>query len=743
MYFSLDCSQENKEVVSYLLEHGKCNPNAKNTAGSTPITLTKKVAIIKDLIKFGAEVDTRSTLSDLPSVYQSKPAFFAVRTFIFGNPEAGKTTLTAAIKSESRGSISSLTARFTKVLKTNERTAGIVPHHIESRTIGNLTLYDLAGQREFYASHDAILHSSVHESVLIVIVVDVSKDETVIRATLQYWISFISSHRSTSTSIPHVIIVGSHADLVSTREDRSRRAAIVEEITRSTSFKDLHFAGYIAMDCRYAESASMTDLRRCLSQSVSVLRNKSNLQFRSHCYQLYLIMKYPTTPVVTLGAIMSEIEAEPRKELTDFFQHKLDVIMAICDELQAHGSILFLRDATNPLSSLIVIDQEALLARVTGTLFAPEAFKEHASLASNTGVVPFSKLALHFPNLDGNMIVRFLSHFEYCRELEDPDVLKFLYSNTGMVAGQERLFFFPGLVSTQVPDRVWEQDDSFSYHSGWAMQCMQPEHFFTPRFLQVLVLRLAFLFAVDPHHVDLDPSLVVVNRLCSVWKNGIYWAGEDGAEALVEVSSDGKKVIVMVRCRSGCEVDCAKLRSAIIYKVLEAKENFCSSIKCCEFLLSSTETSQYPIRTVTMIPFIAVVRAIIRAKAYVVVESGPSLSLDKLIGFEPYANLGEAILQKLFNADNSAPLDDHFLNYIARQVESTSAKSLPHFVKIFHLPHDNLDDLAAPTDSDSDTQRLVKVLKIWREKFQTCYSLRETLSLCSIFAGRNPLSLLN
>ena len=514
---------------------------------------------MKDLIKFGAEVDTIRTLSDLPSVYQSKPACFAVRTFIFGNPEAGKTTLTAAIKSESRGPISSLTARFTKVLKTNERTAGIVPHHIESRTIGNLTLYDLAGQREFYASHDALLHSSVHEAVLIVIVVDVSKDETEIRATLQYWISFISSHQSTSTSIPHVIIVGSHADLVSTREDRSRRAASIEEITRSTSFKDLHFAGYIAMDCRYAESASMTELRRCLSLSVSVLRNKSNLQFRSHCYLLYLIMKYPTTPAVTLGATLSEIEAEPRKELTDFFQHKLNVIVAICEELQAHGSILFLHDATNPLSSLIVIDQEALLARVTGTLFAPEAFKEHASLASNTGVVPFSKLALQFPNLDGNMIVRFLSHFEYCRELEDPDVLKFLHSNTGMVSGQERLFFFPGLVSIKVPDRVWEQDDSFSYHSGWAMQCMQPEHFFTPRFLQVLIVRLAFLFAVDPHHVDLDPSLAVVNRLCSVWKNGIYWAGEDGAEALVEVSSDGKKVIVMVRCRSGCEVDCAKL----------------------------------------------------------------------------------------------------------------------------------------------------------------------------------------
>ena len=743
MYFSLDCSWQRKEVVSYLLEHGKCNPNVKDKHGSTPITLTKNAAILKDLIKFGAEVDTISTLSDLPSVYQSKPACFAVRTFIFGNPEAGKTTLTAAIKSESRGPISSFTARFTKVLKTNERTAGIVPHHIESHTIGSLTLYDLAGQREFYASHDALLQSSVHEAVLIVIVVDVSKDETEIRETLQYWISFISSHQSTSTSIPHVIIIGSHADLVSTREDRSRRAAIIEEITRSTPFKDLHFAGYIAIDCRYAESTAMTELRRCLSQSVSVLRNKSNLQLRSHCYLLYVILKYPTTPAITLGATLSEMEAEPRKELTAFFLPEPDAITAICKELHDHGSILFLHDTVNPLNSLIVLEQEALLSMVTGTIFAPEAFKEHAPLASNTGIVPFSKLTSQFPNLDGIMIIRFLCHFEYCREIEDADVLKFLHTDTGKAASQERFFFFPGLVSTQVPDRVWEQDDSFSYHSGWAMQCIQPQHFFTPRFLQVLVLRLAFLFTVDPHHVDLDPSLAVVNRLCSVWKNGIYWAGEDGAEALVEVSSDGKKVIVVVRCRSGCEVDCAKLRSAIIYKVLEAKEKFCSSIKCCEFLLSSTETSQYPIRTVTMIPFIAVVRAIVRAKAYVVVESGPSLSLDKLIGFEPHANLGEAILQKLFNADNSAPLDDHFLNYIARQVESTSAKSLPHFVKIFHLPHDNLDDLAAPTDSDSDTQRLVKVLKIWREKFQTCYSLRETLSLYSIFAGRNPLSLLN
>ena len=51
-----------------------------------------------------------------------------------------------------------------KVRDVDQKTAGIVPHDIENKEFGQLTLYDFAGQKEFYAGHDAVLRSAVSGS---------------------------------------------------------------------------------------------------------------------------------------------------------------------------------------------------------------------------------------------------------------------------------------------------------------------------------------------------------------------------------------------------------------------------------------------------------------------------------------------------------------------------------------------------------------------------------------------------
>ena len=73
-----------------------------------------------------------------------------------------------------------------------------------------------------------------------------------------------------------------------------------------------------------------------------------------------------------------------------------------------------------PERSWIVLDKAVLLSKVNGVIFAPEGFKEHQkSLSTSTGVVPLSKLAPLFPNINSDMITQFLCHLEFCQEIKE------------------------------------------------------------------------------------------------------------------------------------------------------------------------------------------------------------------------------------------------------------------------------------------------------------------------------------
>ena len=77
------------------------------------------------------------------------------------------------------------------------------------------------------------------------------------------------------------------------------------------------------------------------------------------------------------------------------------------------GLILFHRDCLRLVSSCIVIKQQDLLEEVNGKLFAPETFKEHCQIASNTGIVPVSLLHGTFPDYDTELLVVLLRMLEF------------------------------------------------------------------------------------------------------------------------------------------------------------------------------------------------------------------------------------------------------------------------------------------------------------------------------------------
>ena len=226
-----------------------------------------------------------------------------------------------------------------------------------------------------------------------------------------------------------------------------------------------------------------------------------------------------------------------------------DKLCKMCEDLHERGSILLLRNAEELKDSWIILDQATLLSQVTSTVFAPEGFKQHRDLASSTGVVPYSKLQAHFPSLDTDMVAQFLCHLEFCQESNDREVLQLLQMSDEPLSINKRVFFSPALVSIGAPGvksvpvvpslvqisttKIWEPNDEFVYHSGWILQCSEHEHFFTPRFLQVLLLRLAFSFALTPD--TQEGNLPSIQRECDVWKSGICWHNRSGVGVLVEV----------------------------------------------------------------------------------------------------------------------------------------------------------------------------------------------------------------
>ena len=637
-----------------------------------------------------------------------------------------------SLQTQSEG-FSSLVNRFVQMTGIDVKTAGIIPHDIHNDKFGRVTLFDFAGQKEFYAGHDALLRNAMEgsQSAIFFIVVDLRDEDGNFKSTLLYWMGFIENQYASDDLKPHIIIVGSHADKVHA-EDLRRKRALMKSLEDGGSFEKFQKAGdlFFTLDCRYAESSSLTKLRSTFSDVCTSLQRSQKTSFRNHWYLVYLLDKFGHSNAVRLGDLL----ARSTEELVG--SPDLQTIMESCEHLSAHGNLLFLKNQQCLENSWIILKKPALLSRVNGTIFAPEGFQEHLQIATITGVVLFSKLASQFSDLDPDMISQFLCHLEFCHEVTDPEVLSLLLAGDISSSPKERFFFFPGLVCLEVPKDVWEPSDRFSYHTGWLLQCLKPEQFFTPRFLQVLILRLVFTFGLEltTPSVSDTPAL---ERRCSIWKNGISWSDRSGVRVLVEVSEQ-KQVILLLSCHSKNQMALVHVRSTLIKKVLSMKKEFCPKVVLDESLLPSQDAVRFPLDTSSLKPisFAEISKAVVEGSQFAVRGTTEHVDLEELLLFEPYADLGRSILCELFDKEQPnyhEKIDDKFLYCIANK----SFKKINSFIELLKPLPSRLDE----KKFQGDALKLVHVFELWRQSLVvgSRSDLRNCLDQFSVFAGRNPL----
>jgi hypothetical protein len=742
--------QGHHAIVRYLLSTGRVNVFLQDSHGNTALDIARsknEIELISD-----AEIKLKRQL------VPQKPPEPSVSVFIVGYPSVGKTTLVTALTREASG-LSALPGFFRNV-SADHQTAGIIPTDFVSKIYGRVTFFDLAGQYQYYASHAAVIQNSISSAApVFLLVVKLPETEEDIKQRIFYWLTFLENQCKQMEAKPHIIIVGSHADRSQAVEEPTRRR-IWEYFQTVSCCKSFLLIDFIPLDCRKSESAGVSQLRQRLKTSCDALRREESIEFYTHCLLVYLVQKVSAIHAISLQQLSEAIHVgklnEGPLQHEDLLQP--DHLYQMCCKLHACGHILFLKNERNPNNSWVIMNKEALLSHITGTIFAPKQFKEHREdLASSTGVVPVSKLATHFPDFDVEMIVQFLTHLEFCHEVCDHEVLEMIskrekdlskYVPT-MLAPHlpsetpERYYFFPALVSVETPiTPLWEEDSRFTYQSGWLLKCSQPEYFFTPRFLQVLLLRLAFSFALAPDSCDFQADLPVLRRKCSIWKNGIYWANLDGVISLVEMDCHNRELCLIMRCFSGAEVKCAELRSVIIRNILRAMTEFCPKVDTLEYLIHPADI-QYPMpqsRELTLFSMNSIAQSVLKSQPAVVNDAQKLATIEELLYFEPYADIGEAIVSELFDEQNpsySAVVSDGFLYTISDRVHPKQTL----FEKMLDLPASSVEFYQSQAPP-GPAHAMGHLLVCWKEHGDgSRQCLRQKLDQFSVFAGRSPLQL--
>ena len=347
------CTSGHAHIVQFLLSTGKVDPVAKDKSGNNPV-------------EYAIEMGNYGLLK-LFRYYSKFILNFPVHTYtklvLTGYSGAGKTTISQVILLLANKASLFSSGRVTDV---ECLTAGIIPLLVESKVkkVGNMVIYDFAGQQEYYSSHAAVLEQVMKNSAaLFACIVDLSQCMEKISESIHYWMSFIENACSSAQESSHVIIVGSHADLVKSPKELKEKSSLIKSIAESR-MKQLMYGGFVSMDCRESKSKEARHFCSLLSTSQqAILSSRASVSW--HCHSLYAFL---STKLGKTSCTLQELTSALASE-KDFSFDSISLTESLTS-LSEKGLILFMQNQEYPQSSWVVVEIDALLREVNGTLFA-------------------------------------------------------------------------------------------------------------------------------------------------------------------------------------------------------------------------------------------------------------------------------------------------------------------------------------------------------------------------------------
>ena len=752
------CQHSRLDILKILLESRDCDPNQQNGSGDTPLHIvcrmsrSSKLPFLKLLLSTPGINPEIANHEGCTPIEVAGTNYFAIdaiekflehkrasiqaylKIFVVGNSGNGKSTLIKAVTTEASQLLKYSPLSKMKYINPSDvppHTAGIVPIPFNSKHFGNAVLYDFAGQHEYYSSHAAVMENLIlPSSPLFLLLIDISKSKEVIREELVYWWHFINNQSQKAAAPPHVILAGSHKDMVKSR-DRKELEIIISNWIKAIPVC-FEFVGYFSLDCRKLVSQGLSALLTQLNTTCQVVRQFVDVNL--HCHILNALLRAPEFQDLVYcrtSDIMSRIQSD-----NALLPQTFSLLIPLLASLNDRGHILLLQNHTDESKSWVILKPDVLLTEVNGSVFAPKYFKEHSEFAMSTGVVTLSKLKEKFIEYNHEVIVEYLTHLEFCFRIKDQHTLDMITNNeVHDSAAAEEYYFFPSLVRVENPTNVCQPHQSIGYECGWLYKCSKETEQLTTRFLHVLILRLAF--ACDPPDDPTETESVVLLRSCSVWKHGIAWWTNDGIEVIVEVGLQCRWVVVMLRCPDDKKVECAELRSKVIHTVLKAKTDFCPVITIRECLIAPSSL-KYPFegRELTLYSMREVARATIEGKDYARDTEGKNpITIPQLLPFEPYYNMGD-LVSKFFSGNTSVAVRPEELTQIAVKCH----KKLAELNTAFKPDVVYFEKECVKADC-TEVERCVALFYILQRRghFKTWRDFQHEFSRFSIFCEQNPL----
>ena len=584
----------NSECVETLLQH-----NApiliRNASGKTPIDLATgdaRLALDQYMKQNQNKIQVNYGIMQEHAKKKYSGAQHMTRVFVIGNPGAGKSTLIESLRRE---------GFFDFLRKVSEavvplHTAGIIPSIHVSKHYGRVMFYDFAGDPEYYSSHAAILEnlaSSRKGDNIFIVVADLRKDVMTTEKLLHYWFSFIQ-HQKFSEK-PFLIVVGSHSDSV-TKEVITKYRERLTQFHRSISESHtlVQYMEYFIFDCRKPGSKEIGRLQKKIRSMTS--KSKSYKLTIEASILLGLLEKdFNNVIACSVETIVSHIEDTGVQ-----LPNKTETLIPYLHELHEVGILLLVGEKADESNPHIVLNISKLTNIVHKALFSSDGVqnlkdvcKLEGVLSLDIGVIPEKLLLKILPEYCTKEV---LIRLQYCQEIKQRDVVVFSSISQPSLAWAQSLLFFPALILRGKSDASWSTPDN-SYSIGWFASCTDPNDYFPPRFLHVLLLRMVFRFSLsDPQqhqalvhttdHMDYE-------RFCTMWKTGVYWLSEKGVECMVELVDDSKGVVIITKSIKDRTEICISVFNDIICCVMEAKAEFCHSVRPKFYLLDSTDQSDY------------------------------------------------------------------------------------------------------------------------------------------------------
>ena len=388
----------NLDVIHYLIEESKCDPMCRTNYLETPLHFAcdkGHYAAAEYLLctgnvnpaswniffrspGFAIEKNELNTLLAKFSYYNSCLRIESyVKIFLLGDSGVGKSTLTKVIKKRSQGGV--WFGQYRWVSGVEPLTAGIIPHRLEHKELGNIILHDLAGQPEYYSSHIAVLETITKGSAAVFIVLVKLSEDAPYR-----WLSLVKDLSSRCSSTYYVLTVASHADAVDQSLREQFKNKLEEKISSFLKDERLQSMSTVYLDCRKLDSRQFTVFKSSFSAACQSVRNTLSHEKilscdKIYCQMLYLLMKIKEKSVYTTDTLWRMV-IESNDEY--YLPETKETFLLSLYHLHCIGLLMFIN---TPGGSWVVFRKQTLLAEVNGKIFAPSTFKTFRHMISNTG----------------------------------------------------------------------------------------------------------------------------------------------------------------------------------------------------------------------------------------------------------------------------------------------------------------------------------------------------------------------